>query len=315
MKTPSPRSHVIVILFALLAGCSGSASSPTPAGNTLPSTQSFAPDSYAGLHDLYVADYGEGQIVLLKNDHYVPDGTINTGINGPFDVTLDRGGNLYVANRNGGNVTEYAPGSTQPSFVYSAGMMQPLSIAVDRQGHLFETDSPVFGGTDTVNEYDQRSNTVLYTCPVPGVFGVSVDKAGDVFVDYNIKSQGARIAEYESGLAGCSPTELGTHVANAGGIALDSHGNLILANGISQRVDVIAPPYSKVTRRLKLDFGSPIFVSINANERKVFVSDESMRQFVYVLDYTTGKVIRRLGSSHGGFGIPMAAVDGPNDVQ
>ena len=108
--------------------CSGPPLSAAPPGASF-----TAAGKDAGLNDLYVSDDMRGRIVLLKNQGYVPDGTISTGINGPFDVTLDGAGNLYVANRTGGNVTEYAPGGSQPSFTYSNGMTQPLSVAVDGQ--------------------------------------------------------------------------------------------------------------------------------------------------------------------------------------
>lgn len=59
------------------------------------------------LDDLYIADYGNGQIVILR--HLKPHRTITDGINGPQDVTLDASGNLYAVNTTGDNIAEYAP--------------------------------------------------------------------------------------------------------------------------------------------------------------------------------------------------------------
>lgn len=312
METSLRKAYASIALSALLAGCSNPASNPSPA-NPLPAAQA-RPNKYAGLNDLYVSDDERGQITLLKNGRYVPDGAITAGINGPFGVTLDTGGNLYVANREGGNITEYPPGSSEPSFIYSAGMTKPLAVTVDRQGNVFETDVPVYGGPDVVNEYAQQSDAVLHSCTVAGLYGVALDSAGDVFVDYNLSGQGGHIAEFKGGLGNCGPVELDAHVYHANGMVFDNNDNLIICDGVNRTVDVIKPPYSKVNRRL-LHFGLPVFVSIDKANKHVFVTAQTNYwQYLYVLDYASGKKLRRLGPSHGGIDIPMEAVDGPNDV-
>lgn len=317
MQTLSRWASASVALATVLAACSGPLRSSPSAGAPPSSTLDFArPSKDAGLNDLYVSDDMRGDIVLLKNQGYVPDGKITAGINGPFGVTLDSAGNLYVANRAGGNVTEYAPGGSQPSFTYSTGMTQPLSVAVDRQGNLYEGDRPIYTDSDVVNEYAPNSNTVLNSCPVSGLYGLAIDAAGDLFVSYNAKNEGGHVEEFKGGLAGCSATDLGVHVYSAGGIALDNNANLIIADGVGQKVVVSKPPYAKVNRSLGLHFGTPLFVSIDKANNRVYVSDETNYwQYLYVLDYATGKKIRRLGAGHGGIAIPMAAVDGPSALR
>lgn len=268
---------------------------------------------YPGLKDLYVADYGAG-IMLLKNDGYSRDGVITDGVSGPYGATLDRSGDLYVANRTGGNVTEYAPGASEPSFAYSAGMINPLSVNVDRKGDLFETDRPIYRGGDTVNEYRQHSNAPLHSCTVPGIWGVAIDPAGNVFVDYYVSGHGGSLAEFKGGLAGCSATTLGAQVDSAGGIALDDKDDILVADFDREKVDVIAPPYGAVTRRIGHDLGSPQSVSIDRSNKRLFVSTSyTLRSVVYVLDYATGQKIRRLATREE-IGDPTAAVDGPNAV-
>lgn len=236
MRASSLRARVKSALCVLLAGCSGLTSTPAPGER--PAAAVNPAGKYAGLRDLYVADDGLGAVLLFKNRHYTPDGTITNGINGPWDVTLDRAGNLYVANRSGGNVAEYAPGASQPSFVYSEGMnpLSPLGVSVDRQGHVYETDSPALGGPQTVNEYDQHSNTLLQSCSVSGVSGIAIDRSGNVFVGTNARNQGGHILEFKGGLSGCSPTTLGVRFGGAGGIAIDNRGNLIVSDGLAGRI-------------------------------------------------------------------------------
>ena len=148
-----------------------------------------------------------------------------------------------------------------------------------------------------VNEYAQNNNTVLHSCPVSSLYGVAIDAAGDVFVDYNAKNEGGHVEEFKGGLAGCSAIELGVHVYSAGGIALDNDANLIIADGVGEKVVVSKPPYAKVNRSLGPHFGTPLFVSIDKANKRVYVSDETNYwQYLYVLDYATGKKIRRLGA-------------------
>ena len=59
------------------------------------------PNKYAGLNDLYVSDDERGQITLLKNQGYAPDGAITAGINGPFGVTLDTGRKFICGQQRG----------------------------------------------------------------------------------------------------------------------------------------------------------------------------------------------------------------------
>lgn len=316
MKTLSLRAHVNAALCTLLAGCSGVTSTPAPTERAA-ATAPNPPGKYAGLRDLYVADDGAGAILLFKNHHYTPDGTITNGINGPWDVALDQAGNLYVANRSGSNVTEYAPGASQPSFVYSDGMsyLSPLGVSVDRQGHVYETDSPALGGPQTVNEYDQHDNSRLYSCSVSGPGGMAIDREGDVFVGTNSRNQGGHILEFKGGLSGCSPTTLGVRLDSAGGMAIDNRDNLIVSDGLMDRVYEIAPPYSSLGRKLGGVIYGPSWVSIDRANKTVFVAASYMRYYVWVIDYATGKKITRLGSGHRGLSLPLAAVDGPNAVQ
>jgi DNA-binding beta-propeller fold protein YncE len=324
MKTSSMLSYANAAVFVFIAGCSSSAS-PTPAEQFPASTQGIEhglfgdtadPAKYAGRRDLYVADYGLGKIIILKNHSYAPDGSITTGINGPQGVALDLSGNLYVANRTGGTVSEYAPGASAPSFVYYTDMVAPESVSVDRQGHLFEADVPVFHAPAAVNEFQQGSNVPVHRCFVPGLVGVASDSSGDVFVDYNTSEQGGgRIAEYKGGLAGCSSTVLGAQVYYAGGIVIDNQNNILIADGNAPRVDVIAPPYSSITRSFAGGLGAPLFVSIDRANKNVFVTASRFyHSYVYVVDYATGKKVQRLGYSHGGISIPYGAVDGPSAV-
>jgi hypothetical protein len=200
----------------VLAGCAVLSQSPTsPREGPVANASTHA--TYPGLGDLYIADYGNGRIVILR--HLKPHGTITDGIDGPQDVTLDASGNLYVVNTTGDNIAEYAPGASQPTFVYSTGMTFPVTVAVDRGGHVYEIDQEARHGSSVVNEYAQESNTVIYSCPVIGkVVGVALDPAENVFISYITADRGGRIAEYKGGIAaGCTPVLQSVRIDAPGG--------------------------------------------------------------------------------------------------
>jgi hypothetical protein len=271
---------------AILVGCSaGSAGSPampasTAASNASVATQ-VAPGRYAGSKDLYVSDFGTGDVVLLKNKTYKNVGSIF--LNSPDGIFLDRKGNLYVASYAGVEILEYAPGGASPFFTYNAGMTDPIAASVDTSGNVYEGDYND-GSTGSVNEYRQKTNAVAYTCkPGASVEGVTVDSKRDVFVDYVLPSLTGKIVEYKGGLKGCSGTVLGVTLTGAGGLAIDKNANLIACNGV---VVIIDPPYNHITGTLGSGYGCGS-VSLDRANRLAFITDPADAD-VHVVDYSSG---------------------------
>lgn len=301
-----------------LAACSSESSSsvPSSASSAIGRVQAPAAENRVqpagGLPDLYVADDGGGSVLKLKNSDYSPDGTITDGINGPLDVSLDGSGNLFVANATGVNVTEYPPGASSPSYTYSTGMIEPLFVINDAHGNLYEVDSANPNGVGDndgfVNEYAPQTNTVLRSC-APGAHptGIAIDGRGDIFLALNSSTAHGRIVEYKHGLNGCKATMLGLQLGFVAGIALDKNANLIATDYDRSQVYVVAPPYIKITRRLAHGGpqSQPYHVSINGSNSLVYVTNFS-KSGVFVVDYASGKVIRKVNGDAGTFDGPHA---------
>jgi serine/threonine-protein kinase len=65
---------------------------------------------------IYAADAANNAIYVYNNvPNSTPTRVITTGINNPQGITVDSGGNLYVANAATNDVLVYAPGSGTPS--------------------------------------------------------------------------------------------------------------------------------------------------------------------------------------------------------
>jgi len=275
-----------------------------------------SPIKAKGLKELYVSDFGSGAVEILNNNNWTYQSSITSGLDGPDGDFVDRSGNIYVANYAGIDIEEYAAGGTSPSFTYNAEMIDPVGVDVDSHGNVYEADYDNGNGGGPVNEYAQGKNTVLHSCePGGGVEGVAVDKNGDVFVDLNIGgsgSGGAGLVEYKGGLAGCKETTLITSLNFVGGMAMDKHGNLLVCDQLGPAVDVIKPPYTRISGTFGSGYSDPFHVTINKKNKQAYVVDVG-RGDVQVLSYPAGSNEATLGSGNG-LSDPASAVDGQNEV-
>lgn len=326
------RRLLAAITLAGLAGCAGSGSTGAfaPAQGPLPpqapamrSTmvrQGVSPAAKPkDLRELYVSDYVDNVVKILKNGTWRDAGAIGAGLNWPAGLFLDKRGNLYVANTFGANVTEYAPRTTTPSFTYSANMVLPMFVTTDSHQNLFEGDSGNGTASGQVNEYFQGVNATVASCtPGPpsgnaGVYGVAVDAQGNVFVDFRLPGGiSGSMVEYSGGLQGCHQTTLPLTFNGPTGMAIDANGNVVVAEAQGGVVDVIAPPYTSVSRTLYSGFGVPIDVKLSKDNAEAFVTDGQSNS-VTIVNYQTGANIKTLGAAYGLSNV-NGAVDGPNAI-
>lgn len=312
------RSHFALVMAAtmLMTGCAGAGQRlqgiiPLSTGLEQTAHIRAKPTSYQGLHALYVSETAVASpfVAILQNGDYKEIGSIVTGTSTPTGLTLDKGGNLYVANYSGPNVTEYAPGTTSPSFTYSAFMTGPTDVTVDKYGDVYVADG------DTVKEYYQGLNTIIAECQpesTPVVGGVAVDSTGDVFVTVAAQSVWG-VVEYAGGLGqGCAALVTGVSFAGSypGGIAVDKNDNLVVGDNHLNKVDVFAPPYTTVTRTIGSGFVDPRTVRLNKANTRAYVVDS---HHVTVVNYSTGANITVLGTGNG-ISSAYCAVDGQNAV-
>ena len=324
MRNTSLRLTAAVTLAALLGGCSdvGMQGTPPSAGSGLqaqtpsmnvqhasgaalqtqykqPVTQlNLHPDAIElGLKKLAVSDFGTGAVEIL-NKGGTETGTISKGLIRPDGDWYDGKGNFYVADYAAVDVQEYAPNGTSPSFTYSAALIDPVDVTADTKGDAFVADYDDGAGSGTVTEYPQNSNKIKYQCePGGSVVGVAVDKHGDVFASYNSSNGGANIVEYKGGLGSCAGTVLGVTLNYAGGMVLDKKNDLVACDQTAGVVDIIKPPYSKVSSSIK-GFSEPFHVGLNKKNKLLFVADV-VKAEVFVDEYPSGSSYTTLGPKNG----------------
>jgi len=192
-------------------------------------------------------------------------------------------------------------------------MKDPIDVAVDRNGRVYEADWDTGQGAGFVNEYPAGVDSVLRSCsPGGSVQSVVVDGYGNVFVSLDFASGGAGIVEYARGLKGCHATNLAVPLQSAGGMTMDSQGNLIVCDQFAAAVDVIAPPYSSVTRTIGANFVDPFHVTIDKKNDQVYVTDAGFGD-VAVLHYPSGAFAGIIGT-YQGLVSPLGAVASQNYV-
>jgi hypothetical protein len=310
--TAAIASIAILAPIALLAACTGGSQGPlaaVPSSNASLAANPFAralasPKSVpqgtvkpaagtAPRLDMYVGDANANAVDVLRRGNYRDVTQIRNGVNGPEDVFLDSQGNLYVANYNTSNVTEYAPGNTTaPIFTYNTGIYVPYAVAADARGNVYEGDE-----NGHVNEYFQQSNSVVASCLTGGyTLGVAVDANHDVFADVSL-GESAELVEFPGGLGNCSgKTVLSASIAMAGGIAVDKNGNLLVAEG--SKVAVISPPYTSASGTIGTGFSYASNVHLNGRNTWAFVTDLDAGT-VTVVNYRLGTNRAVLGTADG----------------
>ena len=220
---------------------SGTAGTPVTTGLTAPT--GVAVD---GAGDVFIADSG--------SVYEVPESVTGAGLNAQGQITLSTGlgsavqlaadglGDLYVSdvsnqkvyeleNLNAGSNTSL-PGvlALQTVTLSGAAVSAPSAIAVDPYNDLF-----VVSGGSSVYEITPSGTQTQVLSGLSGINGVAVDPSGSVLVS---ATGGAVRIPYVSGaLNPAGETTVATGVTSPTAVALDSLGNIYVADGAALDVN------------------------------------------------------------------------------
>lgn len=341
------RVLVVTVAAALpLSGCGapsqyGAGPPATPSGN--------AGQRGTGAYDyLYVTEPTINQLEILDPTYKVVK-TITTGLSRPVGDYVDSKGNLYVANQNsnscagGGNVVEYAHGSTSPTYTYSSGLVCPLFVGADASGNVFAYDYEYGGLSNELVEFAQGQNTPINswsTCNTGtyafcyGPTGLTMGPAGTVLlsmygavhgslgtfwvVDEVFYQQKSNNQYYATGYTG-----------PAGGVAIDKKLNILAgaepippsgSGGARPQSGpggwtVVKTPRKKGTdfHLVNLKYQGFTFVNslaLSSDQKTLFVDDFGGKT-VTLLSYPKGKFVKSLGTANG-LTDPGSAALGPS---
>ncbi len=188
-----------------------------------------------------VANSNANTVTLYANGGSAPLATIQTGIASPQALVFDPAGNCFVANQPG-SVTEYAPPYNQTPTVITQGVNHPQALAMDGRGDLFVANG---NGSNTVTMYSQPyggAPAQVITNGIDDPVGVAVDANANLFV---LNAAANTVTEYAAPYTG-APTTISKGLSGPNSLALDTRGNLFVANLNSTPNSVVeyTPPFT-----------------------------------------------------------------------
>jgi uncharacterized protein (TIGR03437 family) len=181
-------------------------------------------------------------------------------LNNPIGLALDSSGNLYIADSannvvrmvsSSGTITTFAGNniagySGDMALATGAQLFNPVGVAADSAGNVYIADT----GNNVIRQV-YKGNIVTYALGFAQPDGVAVDGAGNIYV---ADTQGRRIVEYSAGgvyttIAGNGYGEFsgdngpGPNAAlyDPMGLALDSSGNVYIADTFNGRIRKLTP--------------------------------------------------------------------------
>ncbi len=260
-------------MLALLCGCALHSETLPPIAIPL----QIATDLTSAEARVYVSDPLDDSVKVYRalGRNRAPIATIKNGIHGPAGLTVDPGGDLYVANTTSNTVTEYRRTGSAPIATYSQGVLGPVAVAIDDAGTLYAANFDSFA--QSVVEFAKGSTSPATTISAPcGCYpiGLTVDSQGDLFVAYDNFFEQTVIYEYAQGSTYpvAVNLQLGTTRWETAGLLFDKHANLLVGNATLPGIQVF-PPGDKNPRRVFGKRGSPRFLQFDQSESSLFVTD------------------------------------------
>ena len=275
--TPLCVSASYVTTLAGISGVSGADNGPAltstfngPEGIAVNSAGNIFVSDNAAIREITTS----GMVSTFAGQVGIPGSTNGVGTAAQFwtpeGIAVDAAGNIYVAEDLPSRIRKISSGALVSNFAGGAGVFQdgmgttagfynPRGVAVDSSGNIFVADEnnnrirmitpaglvSTFAGTGNVG----ASNGPVTSATFHGPFHVAVDSSGNVYVAdvFNdlirkISTSGMVSTLAGSGSAG-SADGMGT-LASFGqpsGIAVDSNGNVYVADAPNKKIRKISP--------------------------------------------------------------------------
>ena len=209
-------------------------------------------------NNLFFADNRANTVTeVFAQTGYTTEATIGSGFLDPAGVAVDGSGNVFVADTGNGAVKEMlAAGSYATVKTLGSGFVRPLDVALDGTGNVFVYDAGIFDvtGPPVGQVYEIPASggyTTVKTLPIgtTALNAITADANGNVFAGYSseyykgIFVQPAEVVEFAAANNYMLSKPLGTGIGNPIGLAVDTAGNIFVADsGHVKEILAQAPP-------------------------------------------------------------------------
>ena len=201
--------------------------------------------------NLYVADSGNARVIKLATLSGTPSSnlltTIGTGFVGPVAVTTDPAGDVFVADKMAGKVTEITPAGTTQTL--GTSFVAPSGLALDAAGSVFVADAGTLSLVKIPLESGQYNANDSFTvgASVQKPYAVAIDTSSNLYVTDNANATATQLVRTQATLAfglvnlGSSSSQLTGQISNSGNQTLVFNMPLYTASGATTQFVVSSP--------------------------------------------------------------------------
>lgn len=198
----------------------------------------------------YLNGVGQGPLASLLGVPQQNAMAASSSLSTPEQVAVDTQGNVYVADPGAGKVLEFAPGSSGASGTsIGKGLKKPTGVAVDGSGDVYIGDSGNIYEIPFVNgALDAKGQTTLFSAgaqvpsdmppnfdvlPLGNHLNLAVDGQGDVYASDADNGQVVEINNPATVITQNGYSVVGTGFKSPSAVAVDSSGDVFVADGSS----------------------------------------------------------------------------------
>src|ERR1039457_1389444 len=183
---------------------------------------------------------------------------ISQGLNLPYAVAVDSGGNLYIADTGHNAVQEWIAATQHMTTLVGAGLNAPHGVAVDGQGNVYIADAY----NNAVEEWSPatRQLVTLVSSGLNFPLGVAVDGQGNVYIaDFGNNA----IKQWNPATQQVT-TLVGSGLNNPTGVAVDALGNVYIADFRNNAIKQWSPTTQQVTSLVSQGLSFPNAVALDS---------------------------------------------------
>jgi len=213
---------------------------------------------------IFVSNAAGGQVVGYSEKTLKPVAYLGGPISGPAGISVDRAGNVYVANSGAADVLFYPASSSLPTRILNDSNWYPSDVCVSPTGEVAVTNDVGGVGADIafyrkgeINSFKSISSSVFFR-----MFYCAYDAVGNTYVDGQDYYGGAHVGFIAGGGAGNSIADLNIDgIGLSAGLAVMRSGDILVEDESSSTIHEYQADSNDQLRTIALEAPSNYFIA------------------------------------------------------